>query len=783
MQLLYIWVKEYKCFKNEGFNFSTRHKFKFNYDEFTLEYWENKDYIEKFFSIEENGNKSNKKKKYDQKGIINALTAIVGNNGAGKTTLLEMIFSKFTCEKYKNELDIITCFEDNEKIKVYSKINKTLYVKNHSGNKKIFETYESDGCKNDESTSDNIEKFRISNNHDKTNEFYESELKKKLFFIYYSSAFDYKYYRNCREDSVYDISTIGSMKRDNFNGIENNKLSLDKDPNINFFQSDFYRQIQFIYDFQESQKLIDFNLPSSATVGFINLNEVIELIYKRLYSSYGENLNFKQTKRHIKAKINKYIESGLENTGEYISIKLLSLIMDINDLLGSSVDKRQKQKEIKDDEIEINTLGIKIVHGILISFLYELILCGVKARDSLYKSIIKNMEEYVINKINSKSNINEIFECIKDFIEQMLTPQINKVNEEKIKNYIISINKIKDWIKSSPIDEINLSSIYGNFSLKVNNSKEDMNSLGVFYDAYKETAKYFNYLEFAWPVSTGEYNMISLFARFYSLIDKRNKLLIKENEETEINEYIRQDVIILIDEADMTFHPEWQQKYIKKLISFLQNVYSKFNMQLIITTHSPIMLSDIPSDNVIFLYKEKGEDLYSTIKENDINTFGSNIYNLYRDGFFLKDNNLGILGDFATYQIQELQNILLKYKGKIVGVDKRINKRILEAHQNGNKIDQNELEKIRLLEFDKFRDKAIEELKYCKRIIDIIGEKFIRDIIMEQYNFIYKTLEVEKDKAKANNIKQVDEIKSTFEGLSKDDQNEIIKYIIQSRKK
>ena len=75
MELVYIWVEDYKNIQKQGFNFSP--KFKCHYDEekneLTID--ENDDYIPDFFG--ENIN----------------VTAIVGKNGSGKSNILNVIIN------------------------------------------------------------------------------------------------------------------------------------------------------------------------------------------------------------------------------------------------------------------------------------------------------------------------------------------------------------------------------------------------------------------------------------------------------------------------------------------------------------------------------------------------------------------------------------------------------------------------------------------------------------------------------------------------------------------
>lgn len=74
MELVYLWVENYKNIKNQGFNFSPRFECKYNQDTKELTIDENKDYVSIF---PENIN----------------ITAIVGENGSGKTSILEEIMT------------------------------------------------------------------------------------------------------------------------------------------------------------------------------------------------------------------------------------------------------------------------------------------------------------------------------------------------------------------------------------------------------------------------------------------------------------------------------------------------------------------------------------------------------------------------------------------------------------------------------------------------------------------------------------------------------------------
>jgi len=75
MELVYLWVEDYKNIHRQGFNFSPKFDCKYNPDTNELTIDENDDYIENFFGDNIN------------------VTAIVGKNGSGKSSVLNHVYS------------------------------------------------------------------------------------------------------------------------------------------------------------------------------------------------------------------------------------------------------------------------------------------------------------------------------------------------------------------------------------------------------------------------------------------------------------------------------------------------------------------------------------------------------------------------------------------------------------------------------------------------------------------------------------------------------------------
>lgn len=107
-------------------------------------------------------------------------------------------------------------------------------------------------------------------------------------------------------------------------------------------------------------------------------------------------------------------------------------------------------------------------------------------------------------------------------------------------------------------------------------------------------------------------------------------------------------VTIIFDEIELYFHPEMQRTFIANLIDGISQLSLKNirSIQIMLVTHSPFILSDIPKINVLFL---KSDGHAST--QEDMKTFGANIHHILKNSFFLKD---GTMGQFAQKEINKI---------------------------------------------------------------------------------------------------------------------------------
>lgn len=105
---------------------------------------------------------------------------------------------------------------------------------------------------------------------------------------------------------------------------------------------------------------------------------------------------------------------------------------------------------------------------------------------------------------------------------------------------------------------------------------------------------------------------------------------------------------LILDEAEICFHPEYQRLFLSRLIYMIKslwlNRHCAFN--IIIATHSPFILSDIPRENILYLDKGKARN-----REDFISPLAANISDILYQSFFL---NNGFIGEWARTKINDI---------------------------------------------------------------------------------------------------------------------------------
>lgn len=239
-------------------------------------------------------------------------------------------------------------------------------------------------------------------------------------------------------------------------------------------------------------------------------------------------------------------------------------------------------------------------------------------------------------------------------IEQVLTilQEVTKLDED-----VFSFPQLIDILTEKLIDGGTLITIYNLF---LENSRGVENYISIPFSklkfhpelilldsGYLMIRRFFPF-EFQWEysgtdsgyLSTGENAILTLFSRINSL-----------------GSPVGEKYTILLDEPDLGFHPEWQRKFLFNFLTILKALNTGIE-QIIISTHSPFILSDLPNDNIIYLRKE-GKETISLKKQEKPNSFGANIHELLSESFFLQN---GLIGEFAKSKIKQMFDYFDKNK-------------------------------------------------------------------------------------------------------------------------
>ena len=358
----------------------------------------------------------------------------------------------------------------------------------------------------------------------------------------------------------------------------------------------------------------------------------------------------------------------------------------------------------------INAIGFLIYKSIHNIFYEEVEFI----KKCLSEPLLDECEKYLKEDVSDyeDSGFNLLLDIVKELNQNEVKEEENKLKDEtrKVKkDYVESIIDIVNIFREIRENGSLIDNKSSSILLKYSNNRrlfEDLNNRLVQYTKSKELMRNlcyrlnenFNnyYLLNETPnyhMSTGEGNLIEIFSQLYTYLS--------------MHEESSEDIILLVDELESGMHLEWSRRLIQILIDNLSEILEDEGkgrkIQLIFTTHSPYMLSDIKPGNVIMI--EKNQDTGYSEGKILQNTFAKNIQKIMKEN--LIDN---IYGDFAL--------------AKINSMIERLNG---EEEQEGNE----------------------EELL---KEIHLISEPILRNKLLEMYDKKYNTSEfsIEKQLQKLN---------------------------------
>lgn len=180
-------------------------------------------------------------------------------------------------------------------------------------------------------------------------------------------------------------------------------------------------------------------------------------------------------------------------------------------------------------------------------------------------------------------------------------------------------------------------------------------------------------LPYHWSyVSSGEYQ----YAKIWGVLEEYGVRVKMMTQGQKYSEAIQPNLILLLDEPENYMHPEMCRTFIRNLNVLLSKRNPNTELQVLISTHSPFMLSDVMASQVIKMdYDENGKCVMSKSKKP---YYAANIHSIMADGFFLE------------YTIGEQARIFLEDKFKLL-------QRLTCMNRNLSSSEKEELTMIRSL--------------------------------------------------------------------------------------
>lgn len=589
MQLHYLWIKDYKNIKEQGFNLSSKYIFDYSLIDSILVVTENPEYIHDFF-----GSK------------VSNITAIVGENGTGKSNILDLGDIAFFVAEYNNVFYLV-----NESKQTIKEVKSPFNIV--SVNKMDFD---------------------------------------EAVIIKYSNHFEgIERDNNSRSLHYWNFSTDALLKNNYFSNPHEETQLIKK-----YKLYETFTQSDFILTFNNIN--LPFNTPESIDVSFSLRDEYQKLLQqiKDLYDvevhlKIFSNPTEKEILESLKEKFIKEIVKLESTKGEEANVEFLNKMALFQlewSILFSFINAYPANSEgsciHKFYESNINWRKLDIdswIEDFFYSFLKEYQDSEFHRGEKYYKQII-----------NWSNNIGPFLFEFKNLLSSSKDLKITYNNRVHL---FEDLTKPNSDIRKIP-KEIKI-------EFRLSTKKNFKPFQNCFYELYRKIIwsgriDSLGFLNFDWRnMSTGERNLLSLFSRIHSLnfnIDLINKTRQEENNKKKIK-----NLIIMLDEADIGLHPNWQRTMLNQIIKTLEIIFKNISStQIIIATHSPFLASDLPLSNLIFLQKNK--DGNCSVVKNPLmdkkQTFASNIHTLFTDSFFMKD---GLIGEFAKEKINNIIDDLM----------------------------------------------------------------------------------------------------------------------------
>jgi ABC-type dipeptide/oligopeptide/nickel transport system ATPase component len=441
---------------------------------------------------------------------------------------------------------------------------------------------------------------------------------------------------------VFEVN--GSLKiLDNLSS-HSTKLSSDLNK-INELERQSISKIYYnpVYDFSDgfpSGRINDISSSKILRDDIFNLQlENIDIIHRSQEIIRGfdflkniTNIKSEQNNTFLPFKLPKYLNFKFYHNEGYVNLSSVyqSGIIDESD---KSIQNQNLEtlNSIYQDAYNIHEKSSKTPFDLFLIYYFKNVCENIKSRINASSTIILKYD----SKINTQKTLIEFISNQIEYLQKSTSSNSESVFKDR---YVESLKRFETNFKDQNKFQIEIDEkgdlagkLVHDYSILISDFGINDPLLLIYWDG----------------ISTGELAFLNLFSRFYSI---SNFL---------INISKRKYLYFFIDEGELGFHFQWQKRYIETIIkgfsAIFQNGIDPPQLQLIFATHSPIVLSDMPKDHVVFLKKEKDSKTLTgkTLNNPDKTpkTFAANIHDILKHDFFM-DN--GFMGEHVKNKINEV---------------------------------------------------------------------------------------------------------------------------------
>lgn len=696
--LVYFLANSKNKLENCDLNFFSEYRFFYNKADKTLEVKKNDNYLKNYWGKD-----------------VKSVTAIAGNNGIGKTSILELIKDRFL-HGFTNPNDAsILIIKKNDVYEMYydeSLLRETnpIVVSNshHDISSEIYNgTNEFTFIISEWKFTLLLKKVTLNEKKSRDSKLrLKTRLGKDSTLIFFTNHWDYTrrnrvFKENTEQDKLdymdfsvgYSIDSAINDHVINENLISDNMMTINVLDGKKRFDVDYLFKIKekeiinTLRYFKEHTELEDINanliVPEEIYVFYNFLDSQV----RNEFFSLNDNNKYLRFEKRIsnfplENEIYDYIlkEKDIIQLNESMFLAMIeNLFSELDNWLPTGIKKEIKAN---DSNKKYEILNLKEITDYLIEF-KKTVVDIIEAINIIDANKLQQQNQ---KKLIKRSR--ELIESYVSFLEFTNNNFFGKVDVHTTETYAFEVNDKSELTKLMKI-EVPI--------IKVNKVNHDL--------AYRFMVEYSKIvgqnkpLYFVWRnLSAGEIQLLNLFTSL--------NLAIKDS--------VNKDILILLDEVEISLHPMLQKKFLKMLMSILNSKReNQKNIQIVLTTHSPFVLSELPFNSLLLLRKNlSGKITIQDTLENFTATLGANVHDLFSHSFFLTD---GLIGDYAKDRINEVANYLL-------GVNIDVEKGYIEKfiNQIGEPII-----KTKLLELYKQKEELnrSSEIKKVTADIELLKEK------------------------------------------------------------